>query len=54
MTELKTDIYNRRATDRQIKPAQRIMRLPPYLFGKLNALKLGPKTRQTTGGHRHH
>jgi len=40
MTELKTEIYNRRATDRQIKPAQRIMRLPPYLFGKLNALKL--------------
>ena len=43
MTELKTNIYNRRATDRQIKPAQRIMRLPPYLFGKLNALKLAKR-----------
>ena len=43
MAELKTDIYNRRATDRQIKPAQGIMRLPPYLFGKLNALKLAKR-----------
>ena len=32
-------------SDWKIEPAQRIKRLPPYLFGKLNALKL-EKRRQ--------
>jgi len=31
---------HKRVCDRQIEPAQRIKRLPPYLFGRLNALKL--------------
>ncbi len=40
MSEFKTNIYNRRISDKKIAPAQRIKRLPPYLFGRLNALKL--------------
>jgi alanine-synthesizing transaminase len=40
MVELETKNLQRRITDRQIEPAQRIKRLPPYLFGKINALKL--------------
>ena len=35
--------HNRRITDRAIAPAQRIKRLPPYLFGRLNALKLAKR-----------
>ena len=30
-------------TDFNIEPAQRILRLPPYLFGRLNALKLAKR-----------
>ena len=29
--------------DFKIEPAQRIKRLPPYLFGRLNALKLAKR-----------
>jgi hypothetical protein len=43
MSEFKKDIYNRRISDKQIPPAQRIKRLPPYLFGRLNALKLAKR-----------
>jgi len=43
MSELKIDTPRRRITDRKIKPAQRIMRLPPYLFGRLNTLKLAKR-----------
>ena len=55
MSEITTDSPHRRITDKRIEPAQRITRLPPYLFGKLNALKLAKRqagvdiidTRQT-------
>jgi len=43
MTEFETDNQHRRLSDRQIEPAQRIKRLPPYLFGRLNALKLAKR-----------
>jgi len=43
MTELEIDNLHRRLSDRLIEPAQRIKRLPPYLFGKLNALKLAKR-----------
>jgi alanine-synthesizing transaminase len=43
MAELKVEIPRRRASDRLIKPAERIKRLPPYLFGRLNALKLSKR-----------
>ena len=37
------DNHHRRITDKLIEPAQRITRLPPYLFGRLNALKLSKR-----------
>ncbi len=37
------DNHHRRITDKLIEPAQRITRLPPYLFGRLNALKLAKR-----------
>lgn len=40
MAEFKTDTSS---SDRRIEPAQRIKRLPPYLFGRLNALKLAKR-----------
>ncbi|MHC4693552.1 MAG: aminotransferase class I/II-fold pyridoxal phosphate-dependent enzyme [Planctomycetota bacterium] len=43
MSEFKTNTYNRRISDKQIAPALRIKRLPPYLFGRLNALKLAKR-----------
>jgi alanine-synthesizing transaminase len=43
MSEFKMEQHNRRITDRAIAPAQRIKRLPPYLFGRLNALKLAKR-----------
>ncbi|MHC4166213.1 MAG: aminotransferase class I/II-fold pyridoxal phosphate-dependent enzyme [Planctomycetota bacterium] len=43
MAELEQDIDRRRLDDRKIEPAQRIKRLPPYLFGRLNALKLAKR-----------
>lgn len=43
MTELETNIRGKPASDRRIEPAQRITRLPPYLFGRLNALKLAKR-----------
>lgn len=43
MAEIEQDNEHRRVCDRQIEPAQRIKRLPPYLFGKLNALKLAKR-----------
>ena len=43
MTESENDNMHRRLTDRLIEPAQRIKRLPPYLFGRLNALKLAKR-----------
>ena len=43
MAELMIDVPRRRASDRQIEPAQRIKRLPPYMFGRLNALKLSKR-----------
>ena len=43
MTGLEQDIGHRRLSDRKIEPAQRIKRLPPYLFGRLNALKLAKR-----------
>ena len=52
MTELTIDSPHRRITDKPIEPAQRITRLPPYLFGRLNALKLAKRqagTPQTKG-----
>jgi alanine-synthesizing transaminase len=45
MSEFKKDSHNRRISDKQIKPAQRIKRLPPYLFGRLNALKLAKRQK---------
>jgi len=43
MSEFNMETHNRRISDKQIKPAQRIQRLPPYLFGRLNALKLAKR-----------
>ncbi|MHC4751387.1 MAG: aminotransferase class I/II-fold pyridoxal phosphate-dependent enzyme [Planctomycetota bacterium] len=43
MTEIEMDDRQRRASDRGIEPSQRIKRLPPYLFGRLNALKLSKR-----------
>jgi len=43
MAELNVPVPHRRVTDRWIEPAQRIKRLPPYLFGRLNALKLSKR-----------
>ncbi len=43
MSDFNKDSRNRRITDKQIEPAQRIKRLPPYLFGRLNALKLAKR-----------
>jgi alanine-synthesizing transaminase len=43
MTEPEIDNLHRRLSDRLIEPAQRIKRLPPYLFGRLNALKLAKR-----------
>jgi alanine-synthesizing transaminase len=43
MTDLEQDIDHRRLDDGKIEPAQRIKRLPPYLFGRLNALKLAKR-----------
>ena len=43
MSEFKMGIHKRRITDKEIEPAQRIKRLPPYLFGRLNALKLAKR-----------
>ncbi len=40
MAELEQDAERKPICDRHIEPAQRIKRLPPYLFGRLNALKL--------------
>jgi len=37
------DTFNKRSSDNRIEPAQRIKRLPPYLFGRLNALKLSKR-----------
>ena len=38
-----TDTFNKQVSDNRIEPAQRIKRLPPYLFGRLNALKLSKR-----------
>jgi len=38
-------------TEFKIEPASRIKRLPPYLFGRLNTLKLA-KRQQTTSYYR--
>src|SRR4030042_2896015 len=44
MTELPIDSPHWRVSDKPlIEPAQRITRLPPYLFGRLNALKLAKR-----------
>jgi alanine-synthesizing transaminase len=43
MTELAIDSPSRQTSDIRIEPAQRITRLPPYLFGRLNALKLAKR-----------
>jgi alanine-synthesizing transaminase len=43
MAELEQDAERKRVCNRQIEPAQRIKRLPPYLFGRLNALKLAKR-----------
>ncbi len=43
MTELEQDVDRGRPGDGKIEPAQRIKRLPPYLFGRLNALKLAKR-----------
>jgi len=43
MSGLTIDSPHRRITDKPIEPAQRITRLPPYLFGRLNALKLAKR-----------
>jgi len=40
MTEFKIDMPD---SNGRIEPAQRITRLPPYLFGRLNALKLSKR-----------
>ena len=43
MAGFEMDDRQRRASDGCIEPAQRIKRLPPYLFGRLNALKLSKR-----------
>ena len=43
MTGLEQDAGHRRLADNKIEPAQRIKRLPPYLFGRLNTLKLAKR-----------
>jgi alanine-synthesizing transaminase len=43
MSDFKMENRKRRISDKQIEPAQRIKRLPPYLFGRLNALKLAKR-----------
>ena len=40
MSGLEQDVESKQIGDSRIEPAQRIKRLPPYLFGRLNALKL--------------
>ena len=37
------DTFDKQASENRIEPAQRIKRLPPYLFGRLNALKLSKR-----------
>ena len=43
MGELTTGIHDPTTLAKGIEPAQRITRLPPYLFGRLNALKLAKR-----------
>jgi len=43
MSELTINSPHQRISDKSIEPAQRITRLPPYLFGRLNALKLAKR-----------
>jgi len=43
MTGLTIDTTDRQAPGERLEPAQRIKRLPPYLFGRLNALKLSKR-----------
>jgi alanine-synthesizing transaminase len=43
MIELMLDTPHSQTWDDRIEPAQRIKRLPPYLFGRLNALKLAKR-----------
>lgn len=43
MSDFEMGTHNRRMSDKAIEPAQRIKRLPPYLFGRLNALKLAKR-----------
>ncbi|MBN2314137.1 MAG: aminotransferase class I/II-fold pyridoxal phosphate-dependent enzyme [Sedimentisphaerales bacterium] len=37
------DTFHNQTSDDRIEPAQRIKRLPPYLFGRINALKLAKR-----------
>ncbi|UCD00304.1 MAG: aminotransferase class I/II-fold pyridoxal phosphate-dependent enzyme [Phycisphaerales bacterium] len=43
MGELTTDIHHQASLAKGIEPALRITRLPPYLFGRLNTLKLAKR-----------
>jgi len=43
MGELTTDVHEPTTSAKGFEPAQRITRLPPYLFGRLNALKLAKR-----------
>jgi alanine-synthesizing transaminase len=43
MGEATTDIHHQGSSAKGIEPALRITRLPPYLFGRLNALKLAKR-----------
>lgn len=43
MTKIRIDSPHRRVSDKRIEPALRITRLPPYLFGRINALKLAKR-----------
>ncbi|MHC4541620.1 MAG: aminotransferase class I/II-fold pyridoxal phosphate-dependent enzyme, partial [Planctomycetota bacterium] len=43
MGESTTDIHHQGSSAKGIEPALRITRLPPYLFGRLNALKLAKR-----------
>ena len=43
MSELTINSLHQQISDKRIEPAQRITRLPPYLFGRLNALKLAKR-----------
>jgi len=43
MSELTTGIQEPAVLAKGIEPAQRITRLPPYLFGRINALKLAKR-----------